>query len=161
MAQCPVCHHEIDPQASFCPTCRFDSAAERKMYAAVTAMIPLVEGKPAVHVDAHDGSVYVCRRVSDLRLAPEESTFYGWCDFVDPPEGRPDELSNGMAISYPDCLRLGPGWWLDTYFNWYMVYDAALVARSLAGDHSWVPMFLKSASVPTAAPGTAPDQAGK
>jgi hypothetical protein len=31
-----------------------------------------------------------------------------------------------------------------------MVYDLALVARSLAGDHSWEPAFLKSVSAPEA-----------
>jgi hypothetical protein len=131
------------------------------MRAAVMAMIPLAEGKPAVHVGGHDGSVFVCRRLSGLRLAPEECTFYGWCDWVDPPEVRPGELSDGLAISYPDCLRLGPGWFLDGYFGWYMVYDPALVARSLAGDHSWVPAFLKSVAAPKAEPGAAPDRGGR
>ena len=125
-------------------------AAEQEVYAAVMAMIPLAEGKPAVHVDRHDRSVFVCRRVSGLRLAPEESTFYGECDWVDPPEARPDELTDGMAISYPDCLHLGPGWWYDAYFGWYFVYEPALVTRSLAGDHSWVPEFLATAPPPTA-----------
>lgn len=132
--------------------------AEQEMYAAVMAMIPLTEGKPAVHVDACDGSVFVCRRISGLRLAPEEATFYGECDWVDPSEVRPDELTDGMVISYPDCLQLGPGWFYDAYFNWYMVYDPALVARSLVGDHTWVPAFLKSVSSPAAGPGTAPDK---
>jgi len=120
-------------------------------------MIPLAEGKPAVHVNGRDGSVFVCRRVSGLRLAPEEWTFYGECDWVDPPEARPDELTDGMAISYPDCLQLGPGRWYDAYFDWFFVYEPALVARSLAGDHSWVPAFLKSVSPPGAEPGAAPD----
>jgi hypothetical protein len=31
------------------------------------------------------------------------------------------------------------------YFGWYFVFDPALVARSLAGDHSWVESFLASA----------------
>jgi hypothetical protein len=48
-----------------------------------------------------------------------------------------------MSISC-DCVRLGPGWWQDLYFGWYFVYDPPLVARSLAGDHSWVPEFLES-----------------
>jgi hypothetical protein len=121
-------------------------AAERKKYAEVMAMIPLVEGKPAIHVDGRDGSVFVCRRLSDLRLAPEDNCFYGECDWVDPAEARPEELTDGMAISYPDCLQLGPGWFWDGYFDWYFVYDPPFVARSLAGDHSWVPGFLKSLS---------------
>jgi hypothetical protein len=28
------------------------------------------------------------------------------------------------------------------YFGWYFVFDPALVARSLAGDHDWVGPFL-------------------
>nr|CAA9282375.1 hypothetical protein AVDCRST_MAG63-3666 [uncultured Armatimonadetes bacterium] len=119
--------------------------AEVMKHAAVLAMIPLAEGRPAVHVDGGDGSVFVCRRVSDLRLAPEECCFYGECDWADPPEARPDELTDGMAISYPDCLEVGPGWWWDAYFDWYFVYEPALVARSLAGDHAWVAGLLASA----------------
>ena len=117
---------------------------ERRMYAAIQAIIPLAEGRPAIHVDRTDGTVFVCRRVSGLRLVPELNMFYGECDWADPPEARPGELSDGMAISYPDCT-VGPGWWYDSYFRWYMVYDAARVARSLAGDHSWVPAFLADA----------------
>jgi hypothetical protein len=135
--------------------------AERAMHAAVRAMIPLTEGRPAVHIDGHDGSVFVCRRVSGLRLAPEENTFYGECEWADPADARPDELTDGMAISYPDCLQLGPGWWYDAYFDWYMVYEPALVARSLAGDHSWVPEFLAGFETPKAEPGTAPDRGGR
>jgi hypothetical protein len=152
MARCPCCRGDLGTKATVCPICLYDFVAEREMRAAVTAMIPLAEGKPAVHVDGRDGSVLVCRRVSGLRLAPAECTFYGWCDWVAPPEARPGELTDGMAISYPDCLRLGPGWWLDGYFNWYMVYEPSLVARSLAGDHSWVPAFLKSVAPPKKKP---------
>jgi hypothetical protein len=135
-------------------------AAERELDAAVAAMVPLVEGKPVVHVDGHDGSVFVCRRVSGLRLAPEEACFYGECDWVDPPEARPDELTDGMAISYPDCLQLGPGWFYDAYFDWYFVYEPGLVARSLAGDHAWVPAFLARVKAPKADPGAEPDRRG-
>jgi hypothetical protein len=130
---------------------------EAEKHAALMAMIPLAEGKPAVQVDGQNGSVFVCRRVSGLHVASEECTFYGECDWVDPPEARPDELTDGMAISYPDCLQLGPGWWYDAYFDWYFVYDPALVARSLAGDHSWVSAFLNSVSRPDAEPGAAAD----
>src|SRR5687767_5690603 len=131
--------------------------AEPNQWAAVMAMIPLAEGKPVVHVDGTDGSVHVCRRISDLRVAPEEWCFYGKCDWADPPNARPDELTDGMAISCGDCLQLGPGWWYDAYFDWFFVYDSALVARSLAGDHSWVPALLKTVSSPEANPGAAPD----
>jgi hypothetical protein len=129
--------------------------AEPEKDAALAAMISLAEGKPAIHVDGNDRSVFVCRRVSGLHVVPEDATFYGECDWVDPPDARPDELTDGMAISYPDCLQLGPGWWLDTYFNWFFVYEPALVAKSLAGDHSWVPAFLKSVSPHGAADGGA------
>jgi hypothetical protein len=161
MARCPACRGELGQNATVCPHCGYNFVAERAMRPAVMAMIPLAEGKPAVHVDGRDGSVFVCRRLSDLRLALEECTFYGWCDWVDAPEARPGELSDGLAISYPDCLQLGPGWFLDRYFHWYMVYDPALVARSLAGDHSWVPEFLKAVSAPKAEPGSIPDRDGK
>ncbi|HVK14005.1 MAG TPA: hypothetical protein VM597_35005, partial [Gemmataceae bacterium] len=59
--------------------------------------------------------------------------------------------------SYPDCLQVGPGWWYDAYFGWYMVYDPARVARSLAGDHSWVPAFLAGFEPPAAEPVAPPD----
>ena len=62
---------------------------------------------------------------------------------AEPADARPDELSDGMAISC-DCVRLGPGWWQDMYFGWYFVYEPGFVARSLAGDHSWVKTFLES-----------------
>ena len=32
------------------------------------------------------------------------------------------------------------------YFGWYFVSYPVLVARSQAGDHSWVESFLKSAN---------------
>jgi hypothetical protein len=106
---------------------------------AVRAVIPEVEGKPCVNVGGFDGGVYVCRSISGLHT--DEDCFNGQCDWVDPADARPDELTDGMAISC-DCVRLGPGWWQDMYFRWYFVYDPPLVARSLAGDHSWVGAFL-------------------
>jgi hypothetical protein len=126
-----------------------------KVRESVQAMIPEVEGKPCVNVGGHDGldeddpnhlptreSAFVCRRISGL--GTDEDCFNGQCDWVDAPDARPEELTDGMAISC-DCVRLGPGWWQDMYFRWYFVYDPVLVARSLAGDHSWVPSFLASA----------------
>jgi hypothetical protein len=112
-------------------------------------MIPNVEGKPCVNVEGYDGKVYVCRRISGL--GTDEDCFNGQCDWVDPADARPDELTDGMAISC-DCVRLGPGWWQDMYFGWYFVYDPAFVARSLAGDHSWVGAFLDSVQRPKAEP---------
>jgi len=151
-ARCPACRAQLDPKAAVCPVCGYNFVTEREKRATVLAMIPLAEGKAAVHVDGRDGSVFVCRRLSGLRLAAEECVFFGECDWVDPPEARPGELTDGMAISYPDCLHLGPGWFLDGYFNWYMVCEPSLVARSLAGDRSWVPAFLKSVSPPKKKP---------
>jgi hypothetical protein len=110
--------------------------------ALVWAMIPEVEGKPCVNVGGCDGGIYVCRRISGL--GTDEDCFNGACEWVDPPDARPDELTDGMAI---DCasVRVGPGWWQDMYFGWYFVFEPALVARSVAGDHSWVKSFLASA----------------
>jgi hypothetical protein len=108
----------------------------------VRAMIREVEGKPCVNVGGYDGGVYVCRRITGL--GTDEDSFNGACDWAEPADSRPDELTDAMAI---DCtsVRVGPGWWQDMYFGWYFVYDAALVARSISGDHSWVASFLASA----------------
>ena len=121
---------------------------------AVRSLIPKVEGKPCVNTGAYDGGVYVCRRISGLHT--DEDSFNGQCEWVDPEDARPGELTDGMAISC-DCVRLGPGWWQDTYFGWYFVYDPELVARSLAGDHSWVQPFLDAKKRPKAEPGAAAD----
>jgi hypothetical protein len=48
-----------------------------------------------------------------------------------------------MAIGF-DCLEIGPGWFQDTYFGWYFVYEPARVARSLAGYRSWVKGFMEA-----------------
>jgi len=126
-----------------------------KLRESVRAMIPEAEGKPCVNVGGYDGGVYVCRRIRVL--GTDEDCFNGTCEWVDPPDARPDELTDGMAI---DCasVRLGPGWWQDMYFGWYFVYDPALVARSLAGDHSWVGAFLDSVQRPKGEPAAAPDR---
>lgn len=125
---------------------------------AVQALIVEVEGKPAVSIGGYDDGVYVCRRISGLQT--DEDSFYGECDWVDPEDARPDELTDGMSISC-DLVRLGPGWWRDMYFGWYFVYDPKLVARSLDGDHSWVNGFLRFESrfIPKAEQGDAPDSA--
>ncbi len=117
---------------------------------AVRAMIPEVEGKPCVNFGEYDGGVYVCRRISGLHT-DEDSFIARGCEWVDPEDTRPAELGDGISISC-DCVRLGPGWWQDTYFGWYFVYDPALVARSLAGDHSWVQPFLEAEKRPKAEP---------
>jgi hypothetical protein len=106
---------------------------------ALQEMIPRIEGKPCVNIDTMDRKAYTCRRIGELAI--EEDAVYGMCEWVDPAEARPDELTDGLAISQ-DGLQVGPDWWLDTYFNWYLVFTPELVARSLAGDHSWVDEFL-------------------
>ena len=83
---------------------------DEELRKAVHAMIPEVEGKPCVNVGEYDGGVYVCRRISGL--ATDEDCFNGTCEWVEPEDARPDELTDGMAISC-DCVRLGPGWWQD------------------------------------------------
>ena len=92
---------------------------EPEIREAVQAMIAKVEGRPCVNFGEYDGGVYVCRRISGLEI-DEEDCFNGNCEWVDPEDARPGELTDGMAIGY-DCLRLGPGWWQDTYFGWYFV----------------------------------------
>ncbi|MFO0955920.1 MAG: hypothetical protein U0800_00470 [Isosphaeraceae bacterium] len=109
------------------------------LLATVRAMILEIEGKPCVHIDGRDRSVFVCRRVHDLDV--NETSVAGECDWVDPEAARPDELTDGLVISC-DCLKIGPGWWLDTYFDWYLVFETTRVAMSLGGDHSWVNSFL-------------------
>lgn len=127
---------------------------------AVQALIPEIEGKRCVNVGEYDGGVYVCRRISGLNTS--EDSFNGECEWVDPEDERPGELTDGMSISC-DCVRLGPGWWLDAYFGWFFVYDPPLVARSCAGDHSWVQPFLKwrwGGMGSSTEPGATPDAAG-
>jgi hypothetical protein len=117
----------------------FDDPEDRR---AVQAMIAEVEGKPCVNFGEYDGGVYVCRRISGL-VVDEDGCLHGTCEWVDPEDARPGELTDGMAIGF-DCLEIGPGWFQDTYFGWYFVYDPPLVARSMAGDHSWVKGFMEA-----------------
>lgn len=128
--------------------CRRDDYRDLRL--AVADLIARVEGKPCVNV-CRDGSVFVCQRIYQLRV--DEDSLDGECEWVDPPSARPEELTDGMSIGL-SLLRIGPDWWCDDYFHWYMVFDPALVARSVAGDHSWVPAFLKSAAQQKAKPGT-------
>ena len=115
--------------------------ADPEIREAVQAMIVEIEGKPCVNFGDYDGGVYVCRRLSGREI--DGDSLNGECEWVDPEDARPGELTDGMAISC-DCVRLGPGWFQDMYFGWYFVYDPALVARSMAGDHSWVKGFLET-----------------
>jgi hypothetical protein len=108
----------------------------------IQAMIAKAEGKPCVNLGDHDGGVYVCRRIPGL-VMDEDGCLYGTCEWVDPEDARPGEMTDGMAIRF-DCLEIGPGWWQDTYFGWYFVYEPSLVARSMAGDRTWVRGFLEA-----------------
>lgn len=108
---------------------------------AVHALIPRVEGRPVVNIGVEEGGVYICQRISSLHT--NEDSFVGQCEWATPADVRPDELTDEMTISCAH-VRLGPGWWLDTYFNWYFVYAPELVARSLAGDHSWAKSLLRA-----------------
>lgn len=83
------------------------------------------------------------RLSADQRPLPDDDSFNGECDWVDPEDSRPGELTDGMSISC-DGVRLGPGWWQDLYFRWYFIHDPQLVSRAMAGDHSWVPAFLEA-----------------
>jgi hypothetical protein len=129
-------------------------SSEPEKAAALVTMIPLIHGKPCVNVTS-DGSVCVSRRIFGIRVEWDsigQSVFYqllaknAW---VDPPRKRPDSLTEGLAIG-SDCLEVGPTWWFDTYFRWWFVFDPALVARTVAGDHSWVGEFRQSLSRPGA-----------
>ena len=107
---------------------------------AVTAMTPEVEGMTIVNTGFNDGGVYVCRRISGLHTTGD--SFNGECEWIDPEDSRPGELTDEMSISC-DCVRLGPGWWCDVCFGWYFIYAPKLVAQALAGDRSWAERFLK------------------
>ena len=120
---------------------------DANLRASVQAMIPDVEGKPCVNTGEYDGGVYVCRRMHGITI--DEDALSGNCDWVDPDDARPGELTDEFVISC-DCVRIGSGWWQDTYFGWYFVFDPEFVARSLAGDHSWVGPFLEAQRRPGA-----------
>lgn len=104
------------------------------------AMFASVSGKPYVNLDAKTGEVHYCRRLHDLVIA--DDVLEGTCDWQDSDDDRPDELTDGLAIS-SDLLDVGEDWWFDMYFNWYLVFSPAFVSRSASGDHSWVADFLK------------------
>lgn len=103
-------------------------------------MFARISGKPCVNIDAETRAVFVCRRIHNLRV--EQGVVWGMCDWHDPAESRPDELTDELAIGC-DLLDVGENWWFDIYFGWYLVFDPELVARSLDNQHSWVPEFLQ------------------
>lgn len=116
-------------------------------YEAVQAMIPLIEGRPCVHVDKTTGAVCVSRKMSGVHIDTE--SVYGMNDWVEPEECRPGELTDEFVISYA-CLEIGSYGWYDNYFQWYFVFHPEMVARSMAGDHSWVWRFLRLRPPPQA-----------
>jgi hypothetical protein len=108
--------------------------------ARAAAMFPRLSGQPCVNIDANTGDVHLCKRLYDLQV--DFDTLLGTCDWQDPAEDRPDELTDEMCIG-SDLLDASDDWWFDIYFNWYLVFTPALVDRSLKGDHSWVSEFLR------------------
>src|SRR5262249_42788744 len=72
---------------------------------AVHAMIPELEGKPCVNGSRDDGAEHACRRFAGLGTG--QDCFNGTCEWAEPNDARPEELTDGMAISC-DCVRLGP-----------------------------------------------------
>lgn len=116
--------------------------------AKAVAMFPRISGNPCVNVVAETREVQVCHRIYDLSVADSNSpswmnpgVLYGMCEWREPAENRPDSLTDGLAIG-SDLLDVGDDWWLDIYFNWYLVFSPAFVNSSLRGDHSWVEDFL-------------------
>ena len=59
---------------------------------AVNALIPEVEGKPVVNTGFYDGGVYICRRIRGRHT--REDRFNGECEWIDPEELRPGELTD-------------------------------------------------------------------
>lgn len=119
------------------------------------AMFPSISDKPFVHVDAEAKDVLVCRSIFGLRV--EEGVVLGECDWVQPAEKRPDSLTDRLAIG-SDLLDVGIDWWLDMYFDWFLVFDAELVAKATADDLTWVEEFLSNVrrhrTIPRPPPGT-------
>ena len=118
-------------------------------------MFPRVSGRPFVHVDAESRDVHFCRSISELRV--KEGVLYGECDWVLPMEERPDSLTDGLAIG-SDLLDVSSKWWLDIYFDWYLIFDAAVLAKATEGDSTWVGEFLatvrRNRTIPRPPPGT-------
>lgn len=102
-------------------------------------LFPRIEGKPFANVQAATGAVCVGQRIHSLRV--DDGVLCGECDWLTPPNERPQELTDGLAIG-SDLLDVGHDWWLDRYFDWYFVFDENPVDRSLKNDFTWVREFL-------------------
>ena len=120
-------------------------------------MFARINGQPCVNVDTATGTVYVCRKMHDLRV--DEGVVEGVCDWLDADDARPEELTDGLAICGA-LLDVGDDWWFDIYFGWYFVFSADLVERSLQGDHSWVRDFLATTVRHRTVPRPPPEASG-
>ncbi len=103
------------------------------------AMFDNIVGRTCIHVDASTKEPQVCKRIYDLRV--EEGVVLGECEWVSPCEERPDSLTDGLAIG-ADLLDVGIDWWLDLYFDWYLVFSFPLVEKAVSGNLTWVDEFL-------------------
>lgn len=108
--------------------------------ARAVAMFSRISGNPCVNLDAETREVQVCHRIYELGVV-DDMLLAGMCEWKEAAENRPDELTDGLRIG-SDLLDVGDDWWLDIYFDWYLIFTPSFVDRSLRGDHSWVDEFL-------------------
>ena len=108
--------------------------------ARAVAMFPNVNNNPFVHLDANTREVQICKRVFDLSVLHNDLV-HGWCEWAEQENRRPPELTDELSIG-SGLLDVGNNWWLDIYFDWYLVFAPELVSRSLGGDCMWVDTFL-------------------
>lgn len=104
---------------------------------ALREMIPRIEGRPCVFVSRYTRLVFVSRSIHGVEAHKDHVS--GTNDWVD--EERLDYLTDDFVIGY-DLLEIGPVCWYDRYFQSWYVFDPEKVARSVAGDHTWVPSYL-------------------
>ena len=118
-----------------------DDEVDRAYLELASEMFPTIHGKPCANVDTASGEVFVSMTITDFRI--EDQTLYALCEWMEPDEIRPPELTNETVISGA-LLDVGQQWWLDIYFGWFLVFDSKLVSQSLNGNHEWVRDFLKN-----------------
>ena len=106
-------------------------------------MFSRVNGNPCANVDLQSGDVFVSTTIVDLRV--EDQTLFALCDWIEPDENRPFEMTNETVIS-GGLLDVGEHWWLDLYFDWFLVFDPDLVSLALSGIHDWVSDFITTAN---------------
>lgn len=105
------------------------------------AMFPRINNSPFIHVDANTRDVKICKRLFDLKVLHNDLV-NGWCEWNEPEECRLPELTDELSIG-SGLIDVGNDWWLDIYFEWYLVFAPEFVSRSLSGDHFWVDDFLQ------------------